>query len=160
VLRTAVISGEIDVVSSDHAPYERSVKEDPSTPFEEIPVGMPGTETLLPVTWKLLSDAGADISALHRVLTGNSAKIFGLRSKGRIEEGYDADLTIVNLEATGTINGNALHSRAGYSPFDGWQVPLKLESTYQRGCLLLNQDGLAAEASGSFLKSSHSNGER
>lgn len=153
-LKEAVISGEIDVVSSDHAPYTRAVKENPSSRFEDIPVGMPGTETLLPVTWKLLSEAGADISTLHRVLTGNPAKIFGLKSKGQIEIGRDADFTIVRLDETSTIDGDALHSRAGYSAFDGWQIPLAVKSTYQKGRAVLHDHKMAAEASGTFLKGS------
>lgn len=159
-LLRAVLNGDIDVVSSDHAPYERSVKDDPAVPFDEIPVGMPGTETLLPVVWKLLSEAGADISLLHRVLTGNPSTIFGLTSKGHIDIGYDADLTIVDLGAQTTVRGDALHSRAGYSAFDGWECPLVVAASYQRGRPVLADGSLQPVTAGGFLSRARRKGSR
>lgn len=150
-LLSAVLDGDIDVVSSDHAPYERSVKADPSTPFADVPVGMPGTETLLPVTWRLLSEAGGDIALLHRVLTGNPAQIFGIDRKGSLEVGFDADLTIVDMNQSTRIDGSALHSRAGYSAFDGWTSPLSVVRTYQRGQEVLTGHGELADGRGTFL---------
>jgi dihydropyrimidinase len=159
-LTAAVISGDIDVVSSDHAPYEREVKANPSTPFEEIPVGMPGTETLLPVVWKILSEAGADIATLSRVLSSNPARIFGLASKGHVEAGRDADFTILDLESSSTIDGDALHSRAGYSAFDGWSAPLRVVASYQRGHAILENGRIPEAAPGEFLPRPQTDGGR
>ncbi|WP_033288865.1 dihydroorotase [Amycolatopsis jejuensis] len=148
VLADAVLSGEIDVVSSDHAPYEKSVK---SGAFAEVPVGMPGTETLLPVTWKAISDRGGSLNTLVRVLATSPAETLGIPGKGRIDVGYDADFTVIDTAGETVIDGSALHSTAGYSCFDGWTAPLRVENTFLRGEPLLEKGSLPEVPAGVFL---------
>jgi dihydroorotase len=50
----------------------------------------------------------------------NPARIFGLPRKGRVEEGYDADLVLVDPDHPREIRGEALHSKCGWTPFEGW----------------------------------------
>lgn len=153
-LTAAVLSGDIDVVSSDHAPYTRANKTVADMPFEQVPVGMPGTETLLPVTWSLLKNEGAPLSMVHRVLTANPSRIFGLQSKGQLAVGFDADITLVNLQGSTTIDGSSQHSSAGYSAYDGWDVPLEIAGSYQRGIEVLSGNGTLAQTRGSLVCSS------
>lgn len=150
-LTRAVLDGDIDVVSSDHAPYEHAVKTDPATPFGQIPVGMPGTETLLGVTWKAVSEAGGGVETLCRVLASSPAVVFGLPAKGHVEVGADADFTVVDLAGTSTVSGSETHGNAGYSCYDGWQVPLRVDATYLRGHQVLAEGKLSDECRGTYL---------
>ncbi|MFE0156539.1 dihydroorotase family protein [Nonomuraea sp. NPDC059007] len=152
VLMDAVLSGEINVVSSDHAPYTRATKTDPATPYADIPVGMPGTETLLPLMWSLLASRGASVVDLIRVTTSNPASIFGLPGKGTLSVGADADITIVDLEHPSTINGDNQHTTAGYSAYHGRSVPLTVKSTFVRGVPVLADGVLVNDDRGRFLR--------
>ncbi|MCW4459858.1 dihydroorotase family protein [Microbacterium sp. MPKO10] len=147
----AVLNGEIDVVSSDHAPYTRQVKTDATTDFLDIPVGMPGTQTLVGVTWKVLSEAGGSPHDLVRVLAATPARVFGLTGKGRIDVGSDADITLVDFTDTTTVSVDDLHGPAGYSAYEGWRLPLRIVETLQRGESVLKNDAVRTNDVGRFI---------
>jgi D-hydantoinase len=146
----AAVSGVVQVIASDHSPYTRADKQ--LDDLWAVPMGAPGTETLLPATWFALQAQGASISDLVRVLCAEPARVFGLSDrKGTIEVGKDADFTLVDLDAETIIDGDAQHNTSGYSPYDGLHSPLRTVSTYLRGAALLKDGALAAEDGGRFL---------
>jgi dihydroorotase len=113
-----VADGTVDIVATDHAPHTIDEKEATLT---EAPSGVPGVETMLPL---LLEEARQDRLSLERVrdlVSTNPADVFDLPRKGRVAEGMDADLVLVDLDASTTIEGDALHSKCGWTPFEGWQ---------------------------------------
>lgn len=160
VLGDAVLSGDVDVVSSDHAPYEKAVKAAPGVAFSDVPVGMPGTETLLPIAWKVISERGGSLNTLVRVLATSPAETLGIPGKGRIDVGYDADFTIVDTTRNTTIDGSRLHSTAGYSCFDGWTAPLEVVTTVLRGETVLDDGKLTPDLAGRFLPRQRTGVER
>jgi dihydroorotase len=74
--------------------------------------------------------------------------VFGLRNKGRIALGYDADFTIVDLKARWTIEESWLASRCGWSPFTGMALRGKPLGTIIRGHRVMWEGSLAAAAIG------------
>jgi len=127
-----IADGTVDVIATDHAPHTREEKEASIT---EAPSGVPGVETMLPL---LLAHAGEGAEAplsLERVrdlVAANPAEIFGLERKGRIEVGRDADLVLVDVEASRPIRGEDLHSNCGWTPFEGMDGVFPL-ATLRRG---------------------------
>jgi dihydroorotase len=116
-LRAAFSRGFFDLVGSDHAPHMLSEK---STPYPASPSGLPGVQTLCPVMLTLLIDDG--LSSLRRFVEmacETPARVYGLEGKGRLEPGYDADLTIVDLQAKRAVDCRELQSKCGWSPFEG-----------------------------------------
>lgn len=114
-LWNGLVSGEVDMVASDHAPHTREEK---AAGVHEAPSGVPGTETLLPL---LLQEAAEDRIPLERVVEATArapGARFGL-PKGRIAPGYDADLLVVDPRDARTIRGSGLHSRCGWTPYEG-----------------------------------------
>src|SRR6201992_1668654 len=88
--------GAAAVVGSDHSPHTREEK---ARPYPASPSGMPGVQTLVPV---MLNHVAAGRLTLERfiALTSHGAnRIFNIAGKGRLAEGFDADLTIVDLKA-------------------------------------------------------------
>jgi D-hydantoinase len=147
---SAALSGVVQVIASDHSPYTREEKQ--LDDFWAVPMGAPGTETLVPSTWRALRAQGADITDLVRMLSAEPARIFGIADrKGSIEVGKDADITIVDLDGEMVIDGGAQHNSSGYSAYDGLTSPLRMHSTYLRGGALLRGGVLAAENRGAFL---------
>ncbi len=112
-------SGVVDVLGSDHAPHLRSEKD---VPYPQSHSGMTGVQTLVPI---MLDHVNAGRLSLERFVDLTShgpQRIFGIRNKGRIAMGYDADFTIVDLERTQTIENSWVASRCGWTPYDGKTV--------------------------------------
>ncbi|WP_225333118.1 dihydroorotase [Halomicrobium urmianum] len=114
-----VADGTVDVIATDHAPHTREEKD---ASIWEAPSGVPGVETALPL---LLAEAVDEDSPLTfervRDLTAaNPADVFDLPSKGRIEEGRDADLVLVDPDDGRKIRGDTLHSKVDWTPFEGF----------------------------------------
>ncbi|WP_256391930.1 dihydroorotase [Natronoarchaeum rubrum] len=111
-----VADGTVDVIATDHAPHTREEKE---SGLWDAPSGVPGVETMLPL---LLEEARRENLSYERVrdlIAANPADIFDLPSKGRVEEGRDADLVLFDPEASREIRGEDLNSKCGWTPFEG-----------------------------------------
>ena len=142
--------GWIPVVASDHSPHDPALKARASENIfylpdgASVPFGMPGAETLLPVLYSEgVAARGLPLSWLARVLCENPARIFGLYPrKGVIAPGADADLTIIDPRKQVTIAAERLHSRTGYSIYEGRQVSGFPVLTLLRGQVLLKDDDL------------------
>ncbi|MFW6071967.1 MAG: dihydroorotase [Thermoplasmatota archaeon] len=106
---------EIDILASDHAPHTKEEKKD----FEEAPSGIPGVETMYPLLLNSVAVGEVSLSTVVKTLCVNPAKRLGVK-KGRIEEGYDADLINIDFRDIEEINVDKLHSKAGWSPFEGF----------------------------------------
>jgi allantoinase len=116
--------GTIDMVTSEHAPGERTEKEVGWTDIWKAWGGVPAIETMLPV---LLSEGvnkcQLSLMTLQRVCCENPARIFGLYPrKGAIQKGADADLVIVDLKIKRKIRAEALHYKVGWTPYEGWTL--------------------------------------
>jgi dihydroorotase len=115
----AVQNGTADVIGSDHAPHTREEKD---RPYPQSPSGTPGVQTLLPVMLNHVNNGMLSLERLTEMITENPRKIFGIKNKGRIEIGYDADFSIVDLKKNRTIENKWIASRCGWTPFDGMKV--------------------------------------
>ncbi len=116
-LFSKLADGTVDIVATDHAPHTRAEKEAALT---EAPSGVPGVETALPLLLAAAAEGELDYERVRAVTARNPAEIFGLDSKGRIEEGYDADLVLVDPEERTEISGGDLHSKCEWTPFEEW----------------------------------------
>lgn len=126
----ALNSGVVDVLGSDHAPHDRSEKEHA---YPDTHSGMTGVQTLVPI---MLDHVNAGRLSLQRFVDLTShgpQRLFGLRGKGRIAVGYDADLTIVDLKRRETIRNSWIESRCGWTPYDGVSVIGWPIGTFVRG---------------------------
>lgn len=140
--------GVIECVGSDHAPFALADKE---RGFAEgnifkVTFGMPGVETMLPLMYSEGVRKGrVSLPRLAEVMSEGPARRFGLYpKKGAIKIGSDADLVIFDPSAEWTIRGEALHSNARWSAYEGWRVVGKPVQTLLRGQLLLDGERLAA----------------
>ncbi|MGI8552791.1 MAG: amidohydrolase family protein [Dehalococcoidia bacterium] len=142
--------GTIAVVASDHSPHDPALKAQGAGNIfylpngEAVPFGMPGAETLLPVLYSDgVAKRGLPLWWLGRVLSENPARIFGLYPrKGVIAPGSDADLTIIDPQARLTISAAMLHSRTGYSIYEGKELQGFPVLTLLRGQVVLNNGTL------------------
>jgi dihydroorotase len=105
-----------DTIGSDHAPH---LKENKEKSYPNSPSGMPGVQTLLPVMLNHVNDKKLSLEQLMNSICENPVKIFGIKNKGFIKEGFDADFTIVDINKKILIKNENIESKCGWSPFDG-----------------------------------------
>lgn len=115
----AVRDGTIDVIATDHAPHTIMEK---AAPYPLSPSGMPGVQTLLPLLLQAVHEGRLTLEKMVELTSENPARIWGMHQKGQLEEGYDADLVLVDLEQTRTITREEQASKCGWTPWEGVQV--------------------------------------
>jgi len=71
-----------------------------------------------------------------------SAKLFGVRDRGFIREGYCADLTMIDLQAPQTVRREDVISKCGWSPFEGYTFRSSIAATWVNGHLAWNDGKL------------------
>ena len=107
-----------DTIGSDHAPHLKKNKE---KEYPNSPSGMPGVQTLMPVMLNHVNDGKLSLNQLINLVCENPVKIFGIKNKGFINEGFDADFTIVDMNKTIEIKNENIESKCGWSPFHGFK---------------------------------------
>lgn len=94
-LWNGVVDGSVDVIATDHCPFMLSDKPI-GTPFQNIPNGIGGVETMFPIMLNQFIERYIDLSKLVELMSTNPAKIFNLSGRGIIEEGFQTDIIIIN----------------------------------------------------------------
>jgi dihydroorotase len=106
----------IDIFESDHAPHTEDEK---NVDFDNAPSGVPGVETLYPLLLAAMKKGQLTLDNLLALLCEKPAQLLRL-SKGKIEIGRDADFIVVDLKKTEVITAEHLHSKCGWTPFEGF----------------------------------------
>ncbi len=133
----AVQDGVVDCVGTDHAPHRADEKE---AGIWEAPAGLPGVETTLPLLLTHVHRKNLTLQRLVSLTASGPAKVFGLEGKGAIAPGFDADLAIVDSAREWTITADELHSKCGWTPYEGFAVRGAATHTIVRGSLVY-EDG-------------------
>ena len=138
-------TGIADVLGSDHAPHTREEK---ARPYPASPSGMPGVQTLLPVMLTHVANGRLSLERLVDLTSHGPQRIFGMADKGRLAEGNDADLTIVDLAAKRTLRHEDMATRSGWTPFDGMETTGWPMATIIRGRVVMRDDEIQGTAIG------------
>jgi dihydropyrimidinase len=146
--------GDLQVVSSDHAPYRfdssGKLAAGPEPDFKQIANGLPGLETRLPLLFDAMVSQGRSSLEKFVELTATApAKIYGLHPrKGAIAVGADADIAIWDPDREVTLTDDGLHDNVGYNPFAGRTLRGWPETVLRRGDVII-ADGKLQAAPGS-----------
>ena len=147
-------SGEVSVISTDTCTFTREQKAMWEGDWTKIPMGMPGLETLMPVTYThgVLKNR-LTLEEMVAKLSTNPAKIMGLYPrKGAIEVGADADLAIIHPASTMKVDCETMETNADWSPFNGWDLAGFSRTTLSRGDVIVdNYDVVGKEGRGKWL---------
>ncbi len=148
---------EIDILASDHAPHRRSEKEtgDP----EKASPGVPGVETLLPLSLTFARDNGRPLSLPVEALTKKPAELFGFERRGRLQEGCWADVTVLKGNGTRRIDGDDFFSKAKITPFENYEVSYWPVATLVNGEIVYREGEIVNGSSGKFLTGGEYRGE-
>jgi dihydroorotase len=134
-----VADGTVDMVATDHAPHTVDEKQQG---LWDAPSGVPGVETMLPLLLDAARRGHWSYERVRDLTSTTPAAVFDLPRKGRIEAGADADLVLVDPDSPREIRGADLHSKCGWTPFEGRQGVFP-ELTLVRGHVVYECDGEA-----------------
>ncbi len=147
-LRLALNAGLIDIIESDHAPHTFEEKE---LSYEEAPSGIANIEALLPM---LLDAYNRKLLSLETILNcccKNPAMRFGLKYKGNITIGNDADFCIVDLKREYKFSEDCIYSKCGWNIFEGRKLKGYVEKTLVRGTLCYDSGDFPEKIKGENL---------
>lgn len=144
-----LIAGVVDVLGSDHAPHLREEKDHP---YPGSHSGMTGVQTLVPIMLDHVNAGRLSLERLVDLTSHGPQRLFGIRGKGRIAVGYDADLTIVDLKRRETIRNDWIESRCGWTPYDGLTVTGWPIGTMVRGRRAMWEGEIASTAAGEAIR--------
>ena len=136
-LWVAIKNNIVDVLGSDHAPHLKSNKD---KEYPNTPSGMPGVQTIFPIMIDHVNNGKLTLTQLVNLMCENPCRIFGIKNKGFIKEGYDADLTIVDMSKKVTIKNEMMASKCGWTPFHNHKITGFPVGTIVNGNLVM-QDG-------------------
>ena len=140
-----VQQGVVDVLGSDHAPH---TKEEKAKPYPASPSGMPGVQTLVPVMLTHVAQGRMTLERFIDLTSAGAQRIFNIANKGRMAEGWDADLTLIDLKARRVIRHEDQASRCGWTPFDGFEATGWPMATIVRGRVVMRDGALIGDAGG------------
>ena len=145
----ALQDGVFDVFGSDHAPH---TLEEKAQPYPKSPSGMPGVQTMLSVLLTFAHQGRLDIHDLVRMACERPASLYGIRGKGRLEVGYDADLTLVDARRTKVFERSMVQSKCGWSPYEGEELTGWVEHVVLGGRVAVREGALTESPRGTMLQ--------
>ena len=155
-LWTAIKSGMIDTVATDHCPFQSYEKDWGKDDFTKIPNGCAGVENLYPYMLDAANSGKITFERAVELCSTNVAKIFGCDNKGAIAVGKDADIVIYDKDKDFTISVNNMHSDYDHTIWEGKKLHGYPVQTYLRGKLVYdNGDFVGTPGMGDYVKRSH-----
>jgi dihydroorotase len=112
----ALLSGKIQVVATDHAPH---TLEEKRQPYPKSPSGLPAVENSLALMLNEVAGGRCTLPQVVSWMCDAPARVWDVVGKGRIAEGCDADLTLVDLSKSATVVGSEQETKCKWSPWDG-----------------------------------------
>lgn len=146
-----MLDGHIDWVVSDHACCRDETKF--GQPREDVFVaksGFGGTEYLLPGLVSEGRKRGLTHQRIAQLLCRTPAQRFGLSNKGKIAAGYDADIALVDENASWTVHAADSLSSQEYTPFEGFRMNARVTDTFLRGAHVMHDGQVIGEPHGRY----------
>lgn len=130
----AINDGTIDTIGTDHAPHTLKEKK------EKLIFGIPGVENSLEMMLQAFKENKIKIETIKKIMCENPSKIFNLKSKGKLEVGYDADIVIFDLNTTEKITSENIISKCNWTPYEGLPKGGKIFMTIVRGNIVFFEE--------------------
>lgn len=154
-LWAALRAGHVACLGTDHSPFLEEEKARGADPISSAPPGLCGLEVLVPLMLTAAHEGRVGLPQLAVLLSEGAARLFHLPAKGRVAEGADADLTLVDLGATWTYDSRqaATRSRANMRIYDGLTMRGRVVTTIVRGVPVVRDGQLVGpQGHGRFVR--------
>lgn len=151
----ALLDGRIQVVATDHAPH---TLEEKKKPYPQSPSGLPAVENSLALMLDCVHRGLCSIEQVVSWMCDAPARVWDIVQKGRIEEGFDADLVLVDLRKSQTIRNEEQVTKCGWSPWHGVTLTGWPVRTWVMGRTVFADGRLDATVRGEEARYDHSRG--
>jgi len=142
-IRKALTDGRIRTIATDHAPHLLSEKEGGLKAMS----GMPMVQFSLPAVLSLVDEGVLSIERAVELMCHNPARLYHIKERGFIREGYHADLVLVRRKPW-TVTKDCIESRCGWSPLEGRTLGWQVEKTWVNGQLVWDGQHVNTEVLG------------
>ncbi len=130
-LRKALANGVIDTIGSDHAPHLPAEK---NQAYTKAPSGLPSIQQSLPVLLTIAKEENIPLTRIASVFSEKASEIYNL-SRGKIAQGYDADLVVFDYDNKFTVEDADQLSKCGWSPYCGTELYGVIKKVFINGKL-------------------------
>lgn len=154
-LWAALRDGRIQVVATDHAPH---TLEEKNQPYPKSPSGLPAVENSLALMLDSCARGRCTIEQIASWMSDAPARVWDLVDKGRIAEGYDADLVLVDPDREWTVRNEDQLTKCGWTPWHGTSLVGKPVRTIVRGKTVFVDGKVDREARGAEAIFDHARG--
>ena len=148
-LRKSLLENKLDVVATDHAPHTLKEKEGGALSAAS---GGPLVQHSLQMMMQLVSQDVFSKEQVVEKMCHSPAKLFGVKERGFIREGYFADLVLVNPNKPYTVTKENILYKCGWSPLEGETLSSSIVTTILNGKVVFNNGEVLGEPSGRVLK--------
>lgn len=142
VLWKAINEGIVTIIASDHAPHLKAEKQ---LRYADAPSGIPELDTSLALMLDAVNDERISLEKVVELMCVKPAEIFGIKGKGLVKKGYDADLTVVDMGFKREVEAKNLYTKCGWSPYEGRRLKGWPVMTFVNGVLGM-KDGKIIES--------------
>lgn len=150
-----LLDGLVQVIATDHAPH---TLEEKAQPYPKSPSGLPAVENSLALMLNAVNQGRCSLEQVVSWMCDAPARVWDIVNKGRIAEGYDADLVLVDLHKTATIRNVEQVTKSGWSPWDGVTLQGWPVRTFVHGATVFTDGQLNREHRGREAIYDHARG--
>ena len=129
----ALLDDRIDVLATDHAPH---TLEEKNNVYTKAPSGGPLVQHVVPAILEKVKEGVITIEKAVEKMSHNPAKLFQIKKRGFIKEGYYADLVLIDLNKPQTVTKENVLYKCGWSPFEGTTFSASITHTFVNGNLI------------------------
>lgn len=148
-LLAALKEGKIDVVGTDHAPHTLAEKQQP---YLRAPSGLPLVQHALVSMLEHVHDGTLTLEQVVEKTAHAPARLFDIKERGYLREGYWADLVLVDLKRPTVVNDQPVHYRCGWTPFAGHTFRSTVTASFVSGHLAFIDGKIDAAPAGMRLE--------
>lgn len=147
-LRKALVSGQLDIIATDHAPH---TWEEKSQDFWKSPSGLPLVQHPLLMLIDIAKEGHISLELIAEKTAHAVADCFQIEERGYIREGYWADLAVIDLNRPTTVSKENILYQCGWSPLEGHTLSASVEHTFVSGHLAYSQGSFDESKTGQRL---------
>ena len=140
-----LFDGTIDCIATDHAPHTLDEKK---LPYGEAPSGMPGVETSLTLMLNEVSKNKVKLENIVKWMSENPAQLYKLKNKAFLKPGYDADITIIDMNKEKVISNDFMKTKCGWTAFNGKKTKGWVQTTIVNGNIIYDNEELNMDFTG------------
>ncbi len=145
----ALLDNRLDIIATDHAPHTWDEK---SQTYFKAPSGVPLIQHTLNVMLEFYHQGKISLERIVEKMCHAPAQCFKVKERGYLDEGFWADLVIVDLEKEWKVSKDNLHYKCNWSPFEGHTFKGKIDTTIVSGHLAYENEQFFEDKKGERLQ--------